>query len=65
MLNNPNLALCANRNILPKRNERSGSPEDWFSNNLLSDLGLVGVNFDFFVDWSATPNTLTQITWIK
>ncbi|MBB6240009.1 hypothetical protein HDC90_004671 [Pedobacter sp. AK013] len=65
MLKNPELALCSNRNVLPKRNERSGSPEDWFSNDLLLKKGLIGVNFDFFVDWSGNPNVLTPVIWIK
>lgn len=65
MLNNPKLALCSNRSILPKSNEKSGSPEEWFSNDLLATRGLLGVNLDFFVDWSSVPNTLTPILWIK
>lgn len=65
MLNNPKLALCANRSTLPKSNEKSGSPEEWFTNNLLADRGFMGINFDFFVDWSTALHTLTEVIWIK
>ncbi|MEH3113197.1 hypothetical protein [Pedobacter terrae] len=65
MLNNPLLALCENRNVLPKNNEKSGSPEEWFSNHLLSAHGLLGINFDFFVNWFSSPNTLSSPIWIK
>ncbi|TBO42246.1 hypothetical protein [Pedobacter kyonggii] len=65
MLNDPKLALCANRNILPKNNEISGSPEEWFSNDLLSAQKILGMNLDFFVNWSSTPNELTPVIWIK
>jgi len=63
MLNNPKLALCTNRNILPKRNEKSGSPEDWFANDLLAKQGMVGIGLDFFVNW--TQHSLTPVVWIK
>jgi hypothetical protein len=65
MLSKPFLALCSNRNSLPKSHPGSGSPDDWLNNNFLKKNGLFGISFDFFVNWSANPASLTPLIWIK
>lgn len=61
---NPYLAKCGDRLTMPKSNPVSGSPEDWFSNNVLELNKLRGISFDFFINWAAVPS-LTPILWIK
>lgn len=54
------------RGACPKRaktNPTIGEPEEWFSEVFLGNLGLFGVSFDFFVDWS--NHTLSNEFWIK
>ena len=65
MLLKPFLAKCSDRNVLPKVHPGSGSPDDWFANDILIPNGLFGISFDFFVNWSSYPNSLSPIIWIK
>ena len=64
MLNKPILARCDNRRIWAKRHPFSGEPEEWIADTYLKPYGLVGLTFDFFVNWrnaGSIPNRL----WIK
>jgi hypothetical protein len=63
MLCRPYLALSTDRRISPKTHPTSGSPEDWFSNDVLDHAGLFGVTFDFFVDWQT--GRLCPELWVK
>ncbi len=65
MLSKPFLAKCSDRQSAPKSHPASGSPEDWYRNELLEENNLFGVSFDFFVNWSADPISLTPVIWIK
>lgn len=65
MLKYPFLAQCANRNSVPRSNQHTGLPEDWFSNTILNMYDMVGFSFDFFVDWSLSPNQITPNAWLK
>ena len=63
MLNKPILAKCDNRADLARRHPFSGEPEEWLADTYLARYGLVGLTFDFFVNWAtgSIPNQL----WIK
>lgn len=63
MLLKPILAKCNNRTSMPQSHPTSGTPEEWFSNEILLPFDLYGISFDFFVDWR--KNQLTPIIWIK
>ncbi|WP_300601965.1 hypothetical protein [Niabella sp.] len=65
MLIKPNLSKCSDRQAMPKRHPTGGSPEKWFRNELLFENNLFGISFDFFINWSATPFSLTPEVWIK
>ena len=65
MLTKPELALCENRTTKPKSNDTTGAPDDWFDNSILSAENLAGISFDFFVNWSFNPGTITPFAWIK
>lgn len=65
MLQMPYLALCENRAVMPKNHPSSGAPEDWFSNDILNQNELFGITFDFFIDWSQNPYSVTPVIWIK
>lgn len=65
MLSAPHLAKCCDRNSMPKYHPTSGSPEDWFSDAMLSRHNYLGLSFDFFVNWSSQPPVLTPVIWIK
>lgn len=65
MLTKPYLAKCSDRTSMPKEHPTSGSPEDWFSNSVLQRHGLIGLTFDFFVDWSKNPSSLKPVVWVK
>lgn len=58
----PKLAKCSDRTNLAKSHERGG-PEDWLTGSILSSHGLIGLTFDFFVDWNR--GALTNQLWIK
>ena len=63
MLSKPVLARCDNRRIQARLHPSSGTPEEWLSDTYLEPYGLLGLTFDFFVNWNAAsiPNEL----WIK
>lgn len=65
MLVKPFLAKCSDRTSMPKSHPTSGNPEDWLSSELLLEHELLGITFDFFVDWSANPNKITPTIWVK
>jgi len=65
MLEKPFLAKCDDRDSLPKQHPTSGSPDDWFHNDLLATVGYRGISFDFFINWTINPPTVTPIIWIK
>lgn len=64
-LKNPVLARCDNRNVLPKFNHISGSPEEWFQQPRLDQYNLQSISFDFFVNWQVKPEKLMRHAWIK
>ena len=47
----PILALCNDRTKTAKKNPTIDEPQSYLNNNLLEPLGLIGLNFDFFIDW--------------
>ena len=63
MLKKPVLAKCDNRSIEAKKHPFSGEPEEWLADNFLEAYGIIGLSFDFFVNWKegSIPNQL----WIK
>lgn len=65
MLSAPTLAKCDDRADLPKNHPTSHTPEEWLGNNILSTYHLFGISFDFFVNWTASPPSLTPTIWIK
>ncbi|SFT74905.1 hypothetical protein SAMN05216474_2139 [Lishizhenia tianjinensis] len=65
MIKKPQLASCENREKLPRTNSFCGNPEDWFVTSILGHFNLRALTFDFFVDWSKSPITLTKEFWLK
>ena len=65
MFRKPALARCDDRSIQAKTHPSGGSPEEWFDNSILEQVGLFGISFDFFVNWSSTPPVVTPVIWIK
>lgn len=63
MLSKPVLARCDNRSRQAKKHPSSGDPEEWLIDPYLASYGLLGLSFDFFVNWKtgSIPNEL----WIK
>ena len=63
MLKKPILAQCDNRRRRARKHPNSGDPEKWLADTYLKPHGLVGLTFDFFVNWNtgSIPNQL----WIK
>lgn len=59
----PILALCNDRTKTAKKNPTIDEPQSYLNNNLLEPLGLIGLNFDFFIDWN--NNTLSREIWVK
>ena len=62
MLNKPKLAFCDNRAPAPTH-PFSGEPEEWLADTYLEPHGLVGLTFDFFVNWRT--RTTSNRLWIK
>ena len=62
-LSKPVLARCDNRSRHARKHPSSGDPEDWLADTYLKPYGLLGLTFDFFVNWDegSVPNEL----WIK
>ena len=63
MLLEPTLAYCNNRVSLAPTHPSSGDPEEWLADTYLEPHGLVGLTFDFFVNW--TTRTTSNRLWIK
>ncbi|WP_340372810.1 hypothetical protein [Peribacillus sp. FSL E2-0218] len=63
MLLKPHHARCDDRSESSKKHKVAGEAEDWFSNALLNEYELSGVNFDFFVNWN--NETLSNEFWVK
>jgi hypothetical protein len=55
--------MCGNRSVRSKQHSIAGGPEDWFTDNLLSNQGYKGISFDFFVNWKLYE--LSPEIWIK
>ena len=62
MLHKPILARCDDR-TRQARTHPNGEPEEWLADTYLEPFGLVGVTFDFFVNWNA--NSIPKELWIK
>ena len=62
MLHKPVWARCDNRNVRA-RTHPNGEPDKWLADTYLQPHRLVGLTFDFFVNWNtgSIPNQL----WIK
>lgn len=58
----PILAKCDDRNSLAKVNPIIGEPHDHI-NAILSEFDLVGVSFDFFINWNTFQ--LNREIWLK
>jgi hypothetical protein len=65
MIKKPRLAKCSDRTIQPRKNDYCGNPENWFEPQYLEGFGLVSITFDFFVDWSSNPTSLSDEFWLK
>ena len=63
MLLEPTLAYCSNRLHLAPTHPSSGDPEEWLADTYLEPHGLIGLTFDFFVNW--TTRTTSNRLWIK
>ncbi|SNT03249.1 hypothetical protein SAMN06265795_11258 [Noviherbaspirillum humi] len=59
----PVLARCTDRTVLAKENPVLPSPQSILSNDFLSEQNLIGVSFDYFIDW--TSNQLNKDFWLK
>ena len=64
-LSKPILARCNDRSVLAKEHPTAGNPDIWFDNKHLTHHNVIGCSFDFFIDWSATPNKVSPTIWIK
>ena len=63
MLHKPTLAYCNNRARPASTHPHSGEPDEWLADTYLEPHGLMGLTFDFFVNWRA--RTITNELWIK
>ena len=64
MLHKPILASCDNRNVRARKHPSSGDPEEWLADTYLKHYGLLGLTFDFFVNWRNNGSIPNQL-WIK
>ena len=65
MLRKPILAFCDNR-APAHTHPSSGEPEDWLADTYLELHGLVGLTFDFFVNWrTRSVSKNSRELWIK
>ena len=62
MLCKPISAFCDNRAPAPKH-PSSGEPDEWLADTYLEPHGLVGLTFDFFVNW--TTRSVSKRLWMK
>ena len=63
MLNEPILAYCNNRARLADTHPCSGEPEEWLADTYLEPHCLVGLTFDFFVNWRS--RSISNRLWVK
>ena len=63
MLRKPISALCNNRAHPAPTHPFSGEPDEWLADTYLEPHGLLGLTFDFFVNW--TTRTTSNRLWIK
>lgn len=63
MLRKPISALCTDRNIPAPTHRSSGEPDKWLADTYLEPHELVGLTFDFFVNWRT--RTTSNRLWIK
>lgn len=63
MLHKPISALCTNRNIPARTHRFSGEPDEWLADTYLEPHGLMGLTFDFFVNWKT--RSMSDRLWIK
>ena len=64
MLRKPVLAFCDNRAPAPTH-PWSGEPDEWLADTYLEPHGLVGLTFDFFVNWTTRTTSNSNRLWIK
>lgn len=57
------LSRCDDRSIPAQTNLYSGGPEDWFTEQNLSQLNIKSFSFDFFVNWR--KNRFVKTLWFK
>ena len=63
MLREPILAYCSNRNRPAQTHPFSGEPDEWLADTYLEPHGLMGLTFDFFVNWCT--RSISNRLWIK
>ena len=63
MLRKPISAFCNNRARPAPTHPSSGEPDEWLADTYLEPHGLIGLTFDFFVNW--TTRTTSNRLWIK
>ena len=63
MLRKPIWAFCNNREKLAESHLYSGEPEEWLADTYLKPHNLVGLTFDFFLNWRT--RSITNRLWIK
>ena len=63
MLHKPISALCTDRNIPAPTHSSSGGPDEWLADTYLEPHGLIGLTFDFFVNWKT--RSMSDRLWIK
>lgn len=63
MLVLPKLAKCTNRLDLAAEHPVFGDPTSWFSSDVQTVVGIIGLSFDFFVNWQT--RTLSNEIWLK
>ena len=65
MLTKPRSAFCNNRARPAPTHPFSGDPEEWLADTYLEQHGLVGLTFDFFVNWTTRAVSNSKELWIK
>ena len=63
MLHKPTLAYCNNRARPASIHPHSGEPDEWLADTYLEPHDLVGLTFDFFVNWHI--RSVSNRLWIK
>ena len=63
MLHKPTLAYCNNRARPASTHPHSGEPDEWLADTYLEPHDLVGLTFDFFVNW--TTRSISNELWMK